>query len=568
MFVSSFAVNSMHATSPSRRWVHRSASATAPRRSCARRRLLAPPLHLRGTAVSSAGDRATTSSPVSAAPFAATEGAPATLQTPLVPILMGSKADRDHCERIARACRTLGLHPELRVASAHKVPSRLMDVISAYEADPRPKVYLSVAGRSNALSGMLDCAVSSPVIACPPPSESFGGADIFSSLRMPGGVSPMVVLDPANAALAAAKIFAVYDERVRQRVAALQKSNRDRLYVDDAELNTKEYESRIQHALATQQVLLQSPDGNASDASNAGWRRKQGKVRDQFTRSDRDHIILVTTDRQSAFDRVLAAVPFKGAVLNLTSAWWFEHTASIVPNHVIAVPHPNVTIARRCTPFPIEFVVRGYATGSTSTSLWKNYERGERVYCGIRLPDGLRKNQRLWTNLVTPTTKDDAGDALVSREDILQRRLMTADDFDACAAYALRLFEYGQRVAAEHGLILVDTKYEFGRDADGTIRLIDEIHTPDSSRYWLATSYEERMASGKEPENVDKEILRLWFRDHCDPYQDKQLPEAPAELVVELSRRYIQLYEMITWQRFVFDAQPPSAITTALERWL
>jgi phosphoribosylaminoimidazole-succinocarboxamide synthase len=489
--------------------------------------------------------------------------------TPLVPILMGSKADKKHCDQIAAACHRFGLATEMHVLSAHKVPTRLLEVVGRLEADPRPKVYISVAGRSNALSGLLDGSVASPVIACPPPSDAFGGADIFSSLRMPGGIAPVVSLDPGNAALTAAKILGIHDPLVRDRVRAFQKANRDRLYVDDAEVATSAYLADIQAAARENNVLV-STDGvlSALVQQHAGtWRKKQGKVRDQFYSDAAKHMILVTTDRQSAFDRVLAAVPFKGAVLNLVSAWWFRRTEHIVPNHLIAVPHPNVTIAKRCDPFPIEFVVRGYATGSTSTSLWKNYERGVREYCGIKLPDNLHKNQKLWMNLVTPTTKEDIGDALISRQEIIDRGLMSAVDFDACAAYALRLFEYGQQVASEHGLILVDTKYEFGRDADGQICLIDEIHTPDSSRYWLATSYEERIASGKEPENIDKEILRLWYRDHCDPYKDEKLPEAPLELVTELSRRYIQLYEMITWDKFDLRLSTPSELQQALGPW-
>ncbi len=266
-------------------------------------------------------------------------------------------------------------------------------------------------------------------------------------------------------------------------------------------------------------------------------------------------LALVTTDRQSAFDRVLAQVPYKGAVLNLVSAWWFARTKHIVPNHVVSVPHPNVTIAHKCSPFPVEFVVRAYITGSTDTSLWKNYDAGsKRVYCGIEFPDGLRKNQRLVNAVLTPTTKSDSGDRPISPAEIVGEGIMTQADFDACAKAAMALFQFGRETAARNGLILVDTKYEFGRDEKGIIRLIDEIHTPDSSRYWLAASYAKRFAEGKEPENVDKEFLRLWFRDNADPYDfTTELPEAPAELVDELSKRYIMLYELITGETFDFE---------------
>ena len=275
-----------------------------------------------------------------------------------------------------------------------------------------------------------------------------------------------------------------------------------------------------------------------------------GKVRDRFECNDK--VVLITTDRMSGFDRQLCTVPFKGQVLNLTSAWWFKQTEHIVPNHVLAIPDANVTIGRKCTPFPIEFVMRGYITGSTSTSLWTNYQNGVRKYCGIDLPEGLKKNQKLWENLITPTTKSDEHDELISPEDVVKRGFMSQEDWDYCAQKARELFAFGQKVADEHGLILVDTKYEFGKDENGMIRLIDEIHTPDSSRYWISSTYEARFAAGENPDNIDKELLRTWYRTHCDPYKDEVIPEAPADLVNELSRRYIQLYELITGEDFRF----------------
>src|SRR5688572_14238192 len=284
--------------------------------------------------------------------------------------------------------------------------------------------------------------------------------------------------------------------------------------------------------------------------------KRRGKVRDQYDRGDR--LVLVTTDRQSAFDRVLAAIPFKGQVLNLTSAWWFERTQHILPNHVLAVPDPNVTVATKCEVFPIEFVVRGYVTGTTATALWTIYKEGRREYCGNVLPDGLVKNQKLPESIITPTTKEEHHDRPIAPDEIVREGWMTAADWKRCRDAALALFAFGQRTAAEHGLILVDTKYEMGRDASGRILLIDEVHTPDSSRYWIADSYERRLDAGLEPENVDKEFLRLWFAEHCDPYHDAELPPAPADLVIELSRRYIFLFEKITGQPFVFpDASEP-----------
>ncbi len=278
--------------------------------------------------------------------------------------------------------------------------------------------------------------------------------------------------------------------------------------------------------------------------------KRTGKVRDQYDLGDK--IALITTDRQSAFDRVLASIPFKGQVLNLTSAWWFEQTKHIIDNQVIDIPDPNVTLAKKCKVFPIEFVVRGYITGSTSTSLWTVYNNGSRDYCGNALEEGLVKNQKLDANMLTPTTKEVDHDRPISPEDIVKEGWMNQEDWDYCSGKALELFSFGQEKAAANGMILVDTKYEMGRDSDGNIVLIDEIHTPDSSRYWIAETYDERMNAGKEPQNIDKEFLRLWFMDNCDPYNDEVLPEAPNELVTELSSRYIYLYETITGGLFPF----------------
>jgi phosphoribosylaminoimidazole-succinocarboxamide synthase len=290
------------------------------------------------------------------------------------------------------------------------------------------------------------------------------------------------------------------------------------------------------------------------------WSKVEGKVRDVY--SSEDVVVLVSTDRQSAFDRHLASVPFKGRVLNLTSAWWFKQTEHIIPNHLLGVPHPAVSVVRKCEVFSIEFVVRGYITGSTDTSMWTHYARGERLYCGHSLPDGMRKNQKLGHPLCTPTTKDIEHDEPLSGAEAVAQGRLTAAEWEECEAKVLQLFVFGQETAATCGLILVDTKYELGRDADGKIVLVDEIHTPDSSRYWLAHSYEARFHASppREPENIDKEFLRLWFRNHCDPYKDEQLPAAPSELVAELACRYIVLYEVITGERAPFSVGACGAV--------
>ncbi|TDH70268.1 hypothetical protein CCR75_000155 [Bremia lactucae] len=318
--------------------------------------------------------------------------------------------------------------------------------------------------------------------------------------------------------------------------------------VSEAEKRTQTYVDKI-----TTGQTLTSTSLDAIRTELSVFEQIKGKVRDVYVFADR--VLLVSTDRQSAFDRALASVPFKSRVLTLTSVWWFNQTKHIVANHLLGMPHPSVMLCKKCTVFPVEFVVRGYITGSTSTSMWANYRNGVRDYCGHQLEEGYKQHQKLPRNLVTPTTKDKDHDELISGQEIVRTCLMTQEQWDFCEQKALQLFAFGQQQASQRGLILVDTKYEFGVDeTTGDILLIDEMHTPDSSRYWLADSYEQRMADKESPENIDKEFLRLWFREHCNPYDDAILPEAPQELVTELSRRYILLYELITGLKFEFPS--------------
>lgn len=286
--------------------------------------------------------------------------------------------------------------------------------------------------------------------------------------------------------------------------------------------------------------------------------RYEGKVRDNYTTAD-GRRYLVTTDRISAFDRVLGTLPLKGQILNRLAAHWFERTRAVAPNHVLAVPDPNVLLAREIAPLPVEFVMRAYLTGVTSTSVWTAYARGDRVFCGHALPDGLRKNDPLPRAILTPSTKAEKGghDVSASREEIVASGAVSARDFDAAAEMAAALFEYGQRACAERGLLLVDTKYEMGKDAAGNIVVIDEIHTPDSSRFWFAASYEERVARGEEPESFDKEYVRRWlaaqgFRG------DGPIPVIPDDVRVEASARYAEAFEAITGEAFVPDLEDPA----------
>lgn len=276
----------------------------------------------------------------------------------------------------------------------------------------------------------------------------------------------------------------------------------------------------------------------------------RGKVRDAYDLPD-GRRVMIATDRQSAFDVVLAAVPFKGQVLNQTARFWFEKTADIVPNHVIDYPDPNVIVAKKLTMLPVEMVVRDYMTGSTETSIWPMYKAGKRTMYGIDFPDGLVKNDKLPSTILTPTTKADQGshDAPITPGEIVAKGLLSQERWDEVAHLSLALFARGREIAAANGLILVDTKYEFGIDENGRIHIADEIHTPDSSRYWKADTYAERMAQGKDPDSLDKEFLRLWIAARCDPYKDP-IPEIPAETLLDFSARYITLYETVTGKVF------------------
>ena len=293
-------------------------------------------------------------------------------------------------------------------------------------------------------------------------------------------------------------------------------------------------------------------------------RRESGKVRDIYLQAGRR--ILVTTDRISAFDRILGTIPFKGQVLNQIAAFWFEQTRDIAPNHVEAVPDPNVMVVRECEQLPLEFVVRGYITGVTETSAWHNYSKGVRNFCGNILPEGLRKDQKFPRPILTPTTKLEKHDRPISREEAVSEGLISAADFDAAAELCFRLYERGVRVAAGRGLILVDTKYEIGR-LDGRLVVTDEIHTPDSSRYWYADTYETLFREGKEQRKLDKEYVREWlaaqgFRGDGPP------PPLTDEVRIEAARRYIRAYELITGREFVPSDEPArERLKRNLARW-
>lgn len=285
----------------------------------------------------------------------------------------------------------------------------------------------------------------------------------------------------------------------------------------------------------------------------------RGKVRDNYDLPD-GRRVLIASDRLSAFDRILCAVPFKGEVLTQTARYWFEATADICSNHVLEYPDPNVVIARRLNILPVEIVVRGYLAGTTSTSILTMYKAGAREVYGLRLPDGMRDNQVLDRPIITPTSKEfDVGhDAPLTADEVLSRGLLTDSQWRQVSAYALALFARGQLMAANRGLILVDTKYEFGTDLDGRIVLADEIHTPDSSRFWRAASYKARFAAGQRPESFDKDFVRNWVAERCDPYHDP-IPPIPDDLILRTAAVYIEAFETITGQTWTLlsDPRPP-----------
>lgn len=280
----------------------------------------------------------------------------------------------------------------------------------------------------------------------------------------------------------------------------------------------------------------------------------KGKVRDYYLVDDKR--ILITTDRISAFDKVLGFIPFKGQVLNQLSAFWFKKTKDIVANHLLTVPHPNVSLVKSAKPYCVEMVVRGYISGVTKTSLWNAYENGQRTIYGISFPDGLKKNQKLSKPVITPTTKAEAGahDEKLTKEQILKRDLIPEKTYRQMEEVALALYKRGNEICKKRGLILVDTKYEFA-DYKGKLMLIDEIHTPDSSRFWKAENYQKRFEKGLEPENFDKEFFRIWYVDHG--YRgDGPMPKMPVDLQIKTAKRYIKIFEIITGNKFIPEKYP------------
>lgn len=301
--------------------------------------------------------------------------------------------------------------------------------------------------------------------------------------------------------------------------------------------------------ISKQNILENIPNALKTVSISGLGKKHQGKVKDIYILDG--NRIIIATDRQSAFDKVLGYIPFKGQVLTALSAFWFGETDDIIQNHLISVPDPNVLLVRECKLIPIEMVVRGYITGVTDTSIWGSYEKEERVIYGIKFPDGLKKNQKLPKNIITPTTKASVGhDERLTEKEILQRNIVPASLWKKMKEVSLALFERGQKIAEKAGIILADTKYEFGLDERGKLILIDEIHTPDSSRFWIKETYKQRFKKNVEPESYDKEPLRIWFKNHGYKGEGKP-PIMPDEFLAKMSALYMGIYEKITGKKFV-----------------
>lgn len=282
-------------------------------------------------------------------------------------------------------------------------------------------------------------------------------------------------------------------------------------------------------------------------------KRSKGKVRDWYVKDNLR--ILIATDRISAFDKVLGLVPFRGAVLNKLSEFWFEKTRDIVQNHMIGVIDPNVMLVSEAKALPIEVIVRGYITGVTSTSLWRLYSEGNRVIYGIKFPQGLIKNQKLQKPVITPTTRETGKgghDEPITKQEILKQKIITPAIWKQIESVAIKLFLRGSEIADRAGFILADTKYEFGLDKRGKLMLIDEIHTPDSSRFWLKKSYKARFKKGEEVESYDKEFMRIWFREQGYSGSGKA-PKMPPDLIAGIAARYIEVFEKLTGENFTLD---------------
>eukprot|EP00924_Labyrinthula_sp_SR-Ha-C_P015266 snap_masked-scaffold_9-processed-gene-13.68-mRNA-1 protein AED:0.00 eAED:0.00 QI:0/-1/0/1/-1/1/1/0/902 len=500
-----------------------------------------------------------------------------------VMVIMGSDSDLPVMQAACNTLASFNVPYKTSFISAHRTPE-YMNEFATSASSKGVKVIIAGAGGAAHLPGMVAAMTSLPVIGVPikTKNNTVGGVDaLYSIVQMPRGVpvATVAINNAMNAGLLAVKILGVSDLAVRKRLEwfAEEQSMKvvaKREYLDYLDGDGTEYLGQGGVDNVSPYILYKLRHFEEDPVlSLPGYQYYKGKVRDCYF--GEKQAIIFASDRMSAFDRSLGYVPFKGDVLNQISLYWFKEVEDIIGNHLLSFGVEkelrNVSVVEKCNMFPIEFVVRAYLTGSTSTSIWMNYSKNdckELSYCGHAIPAGLKKNQVLPKVICTPTTKSDVHDELISGEEIVRRELMTEADFKFCEEKAIEIFMRGQEVARKKGLILVDTKYELGRNSKGEIVLCDEVHTPDCSRYWLAASYEERMLEGKEPESFDKEFLRLWFKENCDPYSDAELPVAPEKLMIKMSKKYLEMYNMITGNKLQPRLMPRSAVSEAITQLL
>jgi phosphoribosylaminoimidazole carboxylase len=534
-----------------------------------------------------------------------------TKPNPQVGIVMGSDSDLATMIEAAKFLDSMGVAYEVRIVSAHRTPEWLEEYATSARRRGL-KAIIAGAGGAAHLPGVMAALTPIPVIGVPVvPSSAIkkdGEDALYSILQMPAGipVATMAIGNAKNAGIFAAQILAASNRRLYLKLVQFKEQLRQEVMAKDAKLQALGWQDYLKAMNSKPATVVQANGQKPANLLQFGTLAPRpyfnntaliaksdtrtrlyvasgkvkanphvneslvaalkefnidkmyaiavGKVRDCYILND--IMVLVTTDRLTAFDRPVANIPCKGAVLNLVADYWFKATAHIMQNHVLAVPHPNVTIAKRVTPFKVEIVVREYLTGSTATSIKTLYEKGERNFGGIVFPDGMKAHQKLPRVILTPTTKSDEHDAPITAEEIVSSGLMSQAQWDECSTKALELFAFARDQVAERGLILVDTKMEMGVDENGKIIVIDELFTPDSSRYWLADSYDAQAIAkgeGKPPKNIDKEFIRVWINENCDPY-NSDIPTIPEHLILELGRRYVQLYELITGLEFDFSS--------------
>jgi phosphoribosylaminoimidazole-succinocarboxamide synthase len=464
----------------------------------------------------------------------------------IVPIIMESERGLDHANKIHSEIKNkfydLKIMLVNRICSAHKSSINLIKILNEYEQNNNVLCYITISDKSNILSAFVDGHTSKLVISNPSIGD-LNMHDLYSSTSVTPGVAPLVILGASNCALAIVKIAAIRYPQLTCSVNKYHDINRQKLRIMDVM-------NKYRNVYIDAKKYNQWKENKNNDYLNDYEFVRSGKVRNIYKSTYQDTLLISSSDRLSAFDRHICDIPYKGNILNSISVWWFDQTKDIVPNHLIKQLNSTDIIVKKCKPILIEFVVRGYMTGRGKTSMWYNYNIGVRDYCGNKLKNGMVKNQKLEKCIISPTTKGKT-DELISEREILEKGILTQKQWDTCAKYALELFDYGQKKAKENGMMLVDTKYEFGFDKDGEIMLIDEVHTPDSSRYWFKHNYQERFNKGLDPESIDKEIIRKWIKDNYDPYNTSIEIKVIQEMKDLVTRRYIQLYEIITDNSFI-----------------